>query len=407
MANGIYNPIPVGGSSATPPPSVRSNGRISVQGQSSSRNQQSRTVAGWRQYADNSGQVTSPPNYPDTSYGAYLSAGGNVLGIGYIAWRDKQLADYQTAYNMYQQWYDSTPQQVSRINAAGLNTNLAYGMASPGFAAGGPAGMSQAPTVGDIFGQVAGVFTGFSGGLKTLAEAADIVNRLPESRFKGIMARQLNAAAAAGAINSENLWKQSLNSARVDIGVGKSQASREQADNILQSAKDSADQQLLEYMTSHDLEGSETDFEGSAFVAGKVIPVKNDALAYAKNKFEFDKLFSDPRYFDTMLKKMVNDNWISYGQAYTVRTIVNDPNLDPQSKALMLQGGLPGFLAKLSGMIASNSIELGKGIGKGVKWFANDVKTGAKKAGESFKNGYKKFKSWNPPINYDPENFTD
>lgn len=240
-----------------------------------------------------------------------------------------------------------------------------------------------------------------------MAEAADIVNRLPESRFKGIMAKQLNSAAAAGAINSENLWKQSLNSARVDLGVGKSQASREQTDNILQSAKDSADQQLLEYMTTHDLEGSETDFEGSAFVAGKIIPVKNDALAYQKNKLEFDKLFSDPRYFDTVLKKMVNDNWISYGQAYTVRTIVNDPNLDSQSKALMLQGGLPGFLAKLSGMLASNSIELGKGIargiGKGAKWLGNDIKIGAKKFGQGVSKTVSKIKNWNPSINYDPK----
>ena len=406
MANDSSYSRPGGGAAATPPPSVGSNNRVSVPRQTSSYSRN-----GWRFYADRIGQVTSPPNYPDTSFGAYLRAGGNVLGIGYIGWRDKQLADYQTAYNLYQQWYDSTAQQVSRINAAGLNTNLAYGMASPGSAAGGPAGMSQAPTVGDIFGQVAGAFTGFSGGLKTLAEAADIVNRLPESRFKGIMARQLNSAAAAGAINSENLWKQSLNSARVDLGVGKSQASREQADNILQSAKDSADQQLLEYMTTHDLEGSETDFEGSAFVAGKIIPVKNDALAYQKNKLEFDKLFSDPRYFDTVLKKMVNDNWISYGQAYTVRTIVNDPTLNPQSKALMLQGGLPGFLAKLSGMLASNSIQLGKGIGKGIgkgaKWLGNDIKTGAKKFGQGVSKSVSKIKNWNPSINYDPENFTD
>lgn len=394
----------------TPTPPSRGSG---VTGQSFGRSIESTSSwqsPGWQQYADKSGKVTSPPNYPDTSYQAFLKAGGNLLGIGYIGWRDKVLADYQTAYNMYQQWYDSTAQQVGRIAEAGLNTNLAYGMASPGSAAGGPAGMSQAPTPADVFGQVAGAFTGFSGGLKTLAEAADIVNRLPESRFKGIMAKQLNSAAAAGAINSENLWKQSLNSARLDLGVGKSQASREQADNVLQSAKDSADQQLLDYMTTHDLEGSETDFEGSAFLKGKIIPVKNDALAYSKNKLEFDKLFSDPRYFETILDKMVNDNWISKGQAYTVQTIINDPNLDSNTKALMLQGGLPGFLAKLSGMLTSHTIDLGKGVGKGIKWVATDIKTGAKKAGQGVKKLYNNIKKsdWKPRgRGYDPDDFTD
>lgn len=374
-----------GGAQSTPPQgSLSHNGSVSVHGQHGSR--VPGNLTGWRQYADKSGKVTSPPNYPDTSYQAYLRAGGNLLGIGYIAWRDRVMGDYNTAYNLYQQWYDSTQQQVGRIAEAGLNTNLAYGMASPGSASGGPAGASAAPTTGDVFSQVAGAFTGFSGGLKTLAETADIVNRLPESRFKGLMARQLNSAAAAGAINSENLWKQSINSARLDFGVGKSTAERESAENIYRTAKDNADKQLLDYMTSHDSEGSETDFSGSMYVGKESIKLKQDQLAYDKNKAEFDYLFSHPEYWKAMIDKLQNEAVITGAEASTASLILKDTTMDPWSKMLALQGGVPGFLAKMAFGITHNLMES--------PFSKNPVVEGGKILGNAAGKGWRKLKDY-------------
>lgn len=391
------------GSQSTPPhESFIHNGSLSVHGSLGTR--YPGNLTGWRKYADKSGQVTSPPNYPDTSFQAYLAAGGNLLGIGYIAWRDKVMGDYNTAYNLYQQWYDSTQQQVGRIAEAGLNTNLAYGMASPGSAAGGPAGASAAPTTADVFSQVAGAFTGFSGGLKTLAETADIVNRLPESRFKGLLAKQLNSAAAAGAINSENLWKQSLNTARLDLGVGKSTAERESAENIYKAAKDNADKQLLDYMISHDSEGSETDFSGSMYVGKESIKLKQDQLAYDKNKAEFDYLFSNKQYWQAMLDKMVADATISKSEAFAADQIMSDPNMDNWSKMLALQGGLPGFLAKLAYSISSNGISglknTGTNIYNGLNNAGNKIISGTKK-------GWRKLKDWTKKLNSRPIDFDD
>lgn len=399
--------VPVVAPRPPPPPSVSSSGRVSVSGQTTARVQQGNNLADWRAYANSSGQVTSPPNYPDVSFPAYLRAGGNALGIGYASWKDQRLAAYNTAYNMYQQWYDSAKQQVSRISEAGLNTNLAYGMASPGSSAGGALAQSSGPSPEQVFFGGIGAITGLAGGIKSLAEAANIINELPDSKLKGNIARMIDAGAKAGAVNAENTYLGSLFGARNALGVGASKAQSEKAQSAYEVANSEAQEALIDFMTSHDIEGNESGFETSALVQKNLLPLQNEKVLYQKNKKEFDELFSDPRYFKTILDKMVNDNWISKGQAFTVQTIINDPNLDPQTKALMLQGGLPGFLAKLSGMLTSNVISGGRSVGKGLKWVANDVKTGAKKAGEGIKKGIKKIKSWNPSINYDPENFTD
>lgn len=410
MANGSNYSRSGGGSSATPPPSVSSNGRVSVSGQSTARVQQSDNLADWRVYANSSGQVTSPPNYPDVSFSAYLRSGGNALGIGYASWKDQRLAAYNTAYNMYLQWYDSAKQQVSRISEAGLNTNLAYGMASPGSSAGGALAQSSGPSPEQVFFGGIGAITGLAGGIKSLAEAANIINELPDSKLKGNIARMIDAGAKAGAVNAENTYLGSLFGARNALGVGASKAQSEKAQSAYEVANSEAQEALIEFMKSHDIEGNPSGFETSALVQKNLLPLQNEKVLYQKNKKEFDELFSDPRYFESILEKMVNEKWITQGQAYTAKTLIEDPSLTPQMRALMLQGGLPGFLAKLSGFVAENItespfgknpvIEGGKIVVKGVKGLITKGKKTGKKV-------VTKVKGWNPKIEYDPENWTD
>lgn len=361
-------------------------------------------------YKQSTNNFTRPPDYPDTSYGTYLKSGGSFPGFGYYAWRDKLVSDYNTAYELYKNWYESAPNQVAQLNAAGLNTNLAYGQVSPGGASFSPRSPGGSPDIAQVFGTGASILTALVGNVKGLAEAATIITQLPDSKFKSKLAKQLDVAAAAGAINSEHGYIQQLNNARNVLGVGTSKATQEKANSNYQAALDAANQVTLDYMTSHSADGSPSDLEGSIFLRGKTIGIESDILAYQKNKVEFDSLFSKPEYFKAVLDKMVNEAIISKGQAYTVQTIINDPNLDPQSKALMLQGGLPGFLAKLAGMTTSNVIDLGSGIGKGIKWLGNDIKTGASKAGAGLKKGFQKIKNsnWKPRgRGYDPDDFTD
>lgn len=353
MANDSIYSRSSGGASATPPPSVSSHGRISVQNPVRPRGQLNFSVADWRYYANSSGQVTSPPNYPDISYGAWLREGGNALGIGYNSWKDQRLAAYNTAYNMYQQWYDSTAQQVARINAAGLNTNLAYGMASPGSSSGGALAQSSGPSPEQVFFGGINALVGLASGTKALAEAATILNELPESKLKGTIAKQIDAAAKAGAVNAENTYLGSLFGARNALGVGKSKAEQEKAEAAYRQASDSASQSLLDYMTSHDSEGSDSDFESSIFTQSALSSKNNEILAYTKNKLEFDKLFSDPRYFEAVLDKLVADKEISEGQAFVARTIMESEGNSDFDKALMLQSGLPGMIFKLLGFINS------------------------------------------------------
>lgn len=410
MANGSSYSRSGGGSSATPPPSVPSNGRVSVSGQSSARGQYVTGLADWRIYANSSGQVTSPPNYPDVSYQAYLRAGGNVLGIGYASWKDQRLAAYNTAYNMYQQWYDSAKQQISRISEAGLNTNLAYGMASPGSSAGGALAQSSGPSPEQVFFGGIGAITGLAGGIKSLAEAANIINELPDSKLKGNIARMIDAGAKAGAVNAENTYLGSLFGARNALGVGASKAESEKAQSAYEVANSEAQEALIDFMTSHDIEGNESGFETSALVQKNLLPLQNEKVLYQKNKKEFDELFSDPRYFESILEKMVNEQWITKGQAYTAKTLIEDENLTPEMRALMLQGGLPGFLAKLSGFFAENIVQtpFGKNpVIEGGKILVKGAKGLIKKGKETGKKVVTKVKGWNPKIEYDPDNWTD
>lgn len=307
------------------------------------------TTSGWQGYDPSSG----PPSYPDTSYSAYLQAGGNILGIGYIAWRDKQLADYQTKYNLYQQWYDSTAQQMSRIVEAGLSPNLAYGMASPGSSAGGPAGMSQAPTVMDVAAQGASVLTGVADGAKKLVETASMLYELPESKFKGNLAKSLDVAAAAQAYNSGKQFEGLLNSSRLLAGAAGSQAKKEDAQNKLAAKSASIESDTLDYLTSHDSEGSETDFEGSMYLQAGAASKKDAILSYRKHKREWDSLLSHPDYYRSVLRKAIADGDISSAQAWRVNQIINDPNMDNASKVLALQEGVPGFVAKVLFEISS------------------------------------------------------
>ena len=304
---------------------------------------------GWQGYEPSSG----PPEYPDTSYSAYLKAGGNLLGIGYIAWRDKQLADYQTKYNLYQQWYDSTAQQMSRIVEAGLSPNLAYGMASPGSSAGGPAGMSQAPTVMDVAAQGASVLTGVADGAKKLVETASMLYELPESKFKGNLAKSLDVAAAAQAYNSGKQFEGLLNSSRLLAGAAGSQAKKEDAQNKLAAKSASIESDTLDYLTSHDSEGAETDFEGSMYLQAGAASKKDAILSYRKHKKEWDSLLSQPDYYRSVLRKAIADGDISYAQAWRVNQILNDPNMDNASKVLALQEGVPGFVSKVLFEISS------------------------------------------------------
>lgn len=312
-----------------------------------------RSLSGWNNYQPSSG----PPVYPDTSYQAYLANGGNLLGIGYIAWRDKQLADYQTKYNLYQQWYESTAQQMSRITEAGLSPNLAYGMATPGSAAGGPAGMSPAPTVPEVAAQGAAVLGSIAQGAKSLVETASMLYELPQSKFKGNLARMLDVGAAAGAFNSGKQFEGMLNNARVASGVAESQAKREQNQNLLGATSASVEKDTLDYLTSHDAEGSETDFEGSLYLQSGAASKRDAILSYRKHKAEWDHLLSKPSYYQALLTKAVADGDISKAQAWRVNQILGDKNMDNASKVLALQEGVPGFVAKVMFEISSRLTE--------------------------------------------------
>lgn len=307
-----------------------------------------RNATGWQKYADGNGNVTSPPTYPDTSFGAYLKQGGNLLGIGYNAWKDKLIAEYNTAYNMYQQWYDSAKQQVNRLVDAGLNTNLGYSMASPGSSPGGAYTQSSGPSPLDVFTGGIGALTGLASGTKALAEAAQIVNELPESKLKGNIARQVDAAARAGAINAENTYMGSLWSARNTLGLAGGKARQEQAEQAYHTSSAEASKSLLDYMTSHDAEGSETDFAGSVYTKGETSRRASQIIEYHSKKAEWDNLLSNPEYYRARLQKLKADGYISYSQAWQARQILEDPNMDNRSKFLALQPGLPGFLSKLS-----------------------------------------------------------
>lgn len=324
-------------------------------------------ISSWRYYADRNGNVTSPPDYPDVSYGAYLHDGGNPLGIGYSSWKDARLAAYNTAYNMYQQWYDSTAQQVARINAAGLNTNLAYGMATPGSSPGGARAESSGQTPGEVFMQGASIISSMFGNIKTLAEAADIVNKLPESRFKGKVAKQLDVALAAGSINAENGFLSQLNSAREVLGVGTSKAQKESAENAFQTASQAAQKSLLDYMTSHDAEGSESDFDSSLYSQSGIAGRKKDIVEYQKVQAEWSNLLSNPEYYSATLQKLVSEGYISYSQAWQAKKILDDPNMDDRAKFMALQPGLPGFFAKATFSITSELVDMWNNIKAGFR----------------------------------------
>ena len=303
---------------------------------------------GWRKYAGDDGQVTSPPEYPDTSFGAYLKQGGNLLGIGYNAWKDKLIAEYNTAYNMYQQWYDAASQQVGRIVDAGLNPNLGYSMASPGSSPGGAYTQTSGPSPLDVFTGGIGALTGLASGTKALAEAAQIVNELPESKLKGNIARQVDATARAGAINAENTYMGSLWSARNTLGLAGGKARQEQAEQAYHTSSAEASKSLLDYMTSHDAEGAETDFAGSIYTKGETSRRASQIIEYQSKKAEWNNLLSNPEYYRAKLQKLKADGYISFSQAWQARQILEDPNMDDRAKFLALQPGLPGFLSKLS-----------------------------------------------------------
>lgn len=304
-------------------------------------------------YRDSSGNISSPPSYPDTSYSAYLAQGGNILGIGYFAWRDRLVNNYQMAYNEYQNYYNSAAQQKFRLAEAGLNTNLAYGSVSPGQAAGSPGGASSSPSPLDVATGASSIIGGVVGNLKTLAEAATIVAALPESKFKGNLFKQLDAAALAGKLNSEAIYTGQLNNARIAAGIPTSQANKERITNALVASQNDAEQQYLDYVTSHDSEGNEVGFSDSLFVGGRSSELANDQLTYLKNKKEFDELISDPLYFKSLLNKMVNESYLTYSQAYSAYQIISSPGNSPFDKALMLQSGLPGLIFKIIGFINS------------------------------------------------------
>lgn len=340
-------------------------------------------------YRDSSGYVSKAPSYPDTSYGAYLSQGGNLLGIGYYAWRDRLVNDYQMAFNEYQNWYNSAKQQKARIGEAGLNTNLAYGAVSPGEAAGHAGGASPSPSPAEVAVNAASVLTGVFGNLKTLAETATIVASLPESQFKGRMASMLNAGAAAGKVNSENIYWSQLFGNRVSSGVPVSKAQAEAAENALTISQKGAEKDYLEYMLTHGADGDLTDFEGSMFLQGRSATVKSGILEYRKNKQQWDYVFSHPSYWQTMLSKAIDEGWITRGQAFGVRTILSDTSMPSTTKALALQTGLPGFFAKMSYFITSEGLKLPDRV-------KNPAGYTIKKGAEAINKGLKKFRSWSP-----------
>lgn len=335
---------------------------VSIGGKRPSTTPQQDTYS-YRNFVGQDGKVTSPPEYPDTSFTTFKKQGGHAFGVGYNAWRDRRIAEYNTAYNMYKQYYDSMSQQVGRITEAGLNPNLAYGQATPGSSAGAAYTEHSGPSPEQVFGvgaQIAG--TMFSG-IKTLAEAATIINALPESKFKGNLAKQLNVAAAAGAINAQNGYSASLNNARQALGVGSSVAQREKADNAYSAGKSSADKALLDYMTQHDPEGKPSDFDNSMYAKSGESVALGKIVDYQKVKKEWDLLLSKPEYYDALLNKAINEAWITRGQAFQVEHVLNDPNMGPSEKFLALQTGIPGFIGKICYEFASHVIQTGKAIG--------------------------------------------
>lgn len=353
MANDSIYSRSSGGSSPTPPQGALSHtGNVSLRSSSGARYQYSLTD--WRSYANKEGVVTSPPNYPDVSYGAYLRDGGNALGIGYNSWKDQRLAAYNTAYNMYQQWYDSTAQQVLRIGAAGLNTNLAYGMATPGSSPGGALAQSSGPSPEQVFFGGISALTGLASGTKALAEAATIINELPESKLKGQLARQIDVAAKAGAINGENTYLGSLYGAFNAIGLGQSQAEQKKSEAIFSKVRNDAETDLLNHLTSHDAEGKDSDFSSSLYVQSSIATKSDAIISYQHHKAEWDHLFSNPEYYKGLLNKAVADGVISSGQAFVTQQILQDPKMDNFSKMLALQPGLVGFLAKAIFGVTSN-----------------------------------------------------
>lgn len=313
------------------------------------------------------GYVTSRPSYPDTSYSAFVKSGGNILGIGYNAWKDKLIQDYNTAVASYEDWYNSMPQQVDRIKAAGLNTNLAYGQASPGSAGSTSMVSPSGQTPGEVFGQGAQILSFLFGNIKTLGEAAKIVAELPDSRFKGRLAKQLDVAAAAGSMNSEFAYMHQLNSARVVLGAGTNKANQESSEAAYRSEYAQAEQDVINYMRHHTETGDYTPYiELSQYgLSGKgsrmlsYYEYRNLKTEYNKNKQAYDTVFSHPEYWEAVKDKMIADKTISEGQAYKVNAIISDDNMDPYTKMLALESGMPGFLAKMVYSIISRAQELG------------------------------------------------
>lgn len=388
MANGERSQLPTGAAAFR---QDLHSAIVDTQSRSGKASKSSNTLyeRGLDYYRDSSGKISSPPDYPDTSYGAYLRQGGNLLGIGYFAWRDRLVNSYQMAYNEYQNWYNSAPQQKQRIVDAGLNTNLAYGAVSPGEAAGSPGGASSSPSPSEVAVNAASVLTGVFGNLKTLAETATIVAALPESQFKGRMASMLNAGAAAGKVNSENIYWSQLFGNRVASGVPVSRAQAEAAENALTISQKGAEKDYLEYMLTHGADGDLTDFEGSMFLQGRSSTVKSGILEYRKNKLQWDYVFSHPSYWQTMLSKAIDEGWITRGQAFGVRTILNDTSMPSTTKALALQTGLPGFFAKMSYFITSEGLKLPDRI-------KNPAGYTIKKGAEAINKGIKRFRNWSP-----------
>lgn len=323
------------------------------------------SVPDWRTtYADNDGVVRNRPNYPDTSYQNYLKSGGNLLGIGYAAWKDRLVQNYNTAVASYEDWYNSMPQQVERISQAGLNPNLAYGVASPGSAGDTSMVTPSGAAPGEVFAQGAAVISSLFGNLKTLGEAATIINELPESRFKGKLAKQLDIAAAAGAINNEAGYMSQLMAARQSLGVGRSKAQAESNQAAYESAQAKAEEEMIKYLTSTDEHGKPVaDISQSLFGESKGASLKNAIVEYKSNQKRFDKLLSDDRYWESTINKMVADSYISESEAWRLKQIRDDPNMGNAEKVLAMEKGLPGFISRISFFLSS---VLSGGIKKGI-----------------------------------------
>lgn len=364
------------------------------------------------------GKYSTPPTYPNTSRYAYRHSGERSKYHSYEAWRDAQIAKYDAAYNLYKQDYDSAKNQFNRWLETGLNPNLGYGAVTPGASAGQAYTGTSTPTtlekVSGISEIGANALGAVFGNIKTLAEAAQIVQTLPEGRFRARMARQLDAAAAAGKVNSENAYFSQVYNSRMASGVPQSDAEREAAENALKTFTASAEKDFLDYATTHGIDGSESDFEGSLYMSGKVTPIKNVQLEYNKHKAEYDNLFSNPAYWQALLDKAVNESWISQGQAWTVQAILGDDKMDTYSKMLALQGGIPGFLAKLSFAMTSGILNIPEQVRHPVKYTVKQAGKAAAAAGrkvsQGVKKGVKSFRQWKGPNNYYDfyeDNYTD